>query len=70
LIAVHDLSLEGDAPPALTLSCWGPSGCGKVHGCLRHGSRDFGLPTGGRMLVDGEPVTGPAASGGVVFFRE
>jgi NitT/TauT family transport system ATP-binding protein len=63
MIAVHDLSLE--MPHQRFICLLGPSGCGKS--TLLSMIAGFVLPTSGRILVDGEPVTGPGSNRGVVF---
>ena len=55
MIAVHDLSLE--MPHQRFICLLGPSGCGKS--TLLSMIAGFVLPTSGRILVDGQPVTGP-----------
>lgn len=63
MIAVHDLSLE--MPHQRFICLLGPSGCGKS--TLLSMIAGFVLPTSGRILVDGQPVTGPGSNRGVVF---
>lgn len=62
-VAVHDVTL--DVRPGEFLVLVGPSGCGKS--TLLDLLAGLALPTSGRMLIDGQPVTGPARDRGVVF---
>ncbi len=63
IVTLGGLSLE--VPEGEFTTIVGPSGCGKstllylIAGLLR--------PTAGRILVDGQPVTGPGADRGMVF---
>ena len=62
-VAVHDVTL--DVKPGEFLVLVGPSGCGKS--TLLDLLAGLALPTSGRVLIDGRPVTGPARDRGVVF---
>ncbi|MBA0053398.1 ABC transporter ATP-binding protein [Streptomyces sp. AJS327] len=61
--ALHDIELSV-APGEFTVIV-GPSGCGKSTLLDLLGGLDH--PTTGRVLVDGEPVTGPGPDRGTVF---
>ena len=62
------------APVTMTLhggeavSIVGPSGCGKS--TLLKLIAGLETPSGGRVLIDGQPVTGPVADAGIVFQRD
>lgn len=62
------------APVTMTLhggeavSIVGPSGCGKS--TLLKLIAGLERPSGGRVLIDGQPVTGPVADAGIVFQRD
>lgn len=62
-VAVQDLDLHIARDEFITIL--GPSGCGKS--TLLSMIAGFEEPTSGRLLVDGEPVSGPSPDKGVVF---
>jgi NitT/TauT family transport system ATP-binding protein len=61
--ALEDITLDVRAGEFLALV--GPSGCGKS--TLLDLLGGLAVPTSGRILLDGQPVTGPARDRGVVF---
>ena len=61
--ALMDITL--DVAPGELLCLLGPSGCGKS--TLLNIIAGFIPPSAGRVLVDGNPVTGPGPERGVVF---
>lgn len=63
LVALQELTLDVAAGELVTLV--GPSGCGKS--TLLDLVTGLSEPTGGRILLDGHPVTGPGLDRGIVF---
>jgi NitT/TauT family transport system ATP-binding protein len=63
LTALEDVSLDVHSGEFLALV--GPSGCGKS--TLLDLLGGLTLPTSGRILLDGRPITGPARDRGIVF---
>jgi NitT/TauT family transport system ATP-binding protein len=61
--ALEDITLEVQAGEFLVIV--GPSGCGKS--TLLDLLGGLAAPTAGRILLDGEPITGPGLDRGVVF---
>jgi NitT/TauT family transport system ATP-binding protein len=62
-VALEDATLDVRSGEFLTLV--GPSGCGKS--TLLDLLGGLTMPTSGRILLDGRPITGPARDRGVVF---
>jgi NitT/TauT family transport system ATP-binding protein len=62
-VALEDLNLEVAAGELLTLV--GPSGCGKS--TVLDLVAGLAAPSGGRLTVDGKPITGPGLDRSVVF---
>ena len=63
LEVLHDVNLTVEEGEFVCLL--GPSGCGKS--TIVHLIAGLDLPSDGRVLVDGKPVTGPDAARTVVF---
>jgi NitT/TauT family transport system ATP-binding protein len=61
--ALEDITL--DVRPGEFLALVGPSGCGKS--TLLDLLGGLTAPTGGRILLDGRPIEGPARDRGIVF---
>jgi NitT/TauT family transport system ATP-binding protein len=61
--ALEDITLDVRAGEFLALV--GPSGCGKS--TLLDLLGGLAVPTSGRILLDGRPITGPARDRGIVF---
>ncbi|MFF2094415.1 ABC transporter ATP-binding protein [Paenibacillus sp. NPDC058174] len=61
--ALRDIHLTIDSNEFLTIL--GPSGCGKS--TLLRMVAGLDEPTGGELLLDGEPIIGPCADRGMVF---
>jgi NitT/TauT family transport system ATP-binding protein len=62
-VAIEDVSL--DVRPGEFLTVVGPSGCGKS--TLLDLLAGLAEPTRGRILLDGQPIAGPARDRGIVF---
>jgi NitT/TauT family transport system ATP-binding protein len=60
--------VEADIQDKEFVAIIGPSGCGKS--TLLNIIAGLQLPTGGRVLVDGEEVTGPSRERGMVFQQD
>jgi len=63
VVAIEDVSLSVEAGEFLVIV--GPSGCGKS--TILNLLAGLEMATGGRVLMDGRPIEGPAAERGMVF---
>lgn len=62
-VVLEDISFSVEKGQFISLL--GPSGCGKTTLLTMLGG--FQIPTSGRILLDGEPISGPSAERGYVF---
>ncbi len=63
VVAIEDVSLTVEAGEFMVIV--GPSGCGKS--TILNLLAGLEMPTGGRVLMDAQPIEGPAAERGMVF---